>query len=313
MMVFHNVVRVEQRYVPTEAVAKNKASAVELIQQIRAMTNVTPAHHRQVLSIALWKWTEAGGVSPHPKYNIRYVSSGVLEAIEPVAINHEHVHTRKTMVAKLLTRGLSNRAAREYLEARGEACVVTVAEHAQLGASNKSGWARYVDADIGVFDRQLQHYVDPQLIGGGTEVTPLAPVPAPQRHAQGENEVERDIAAYASQSLQPLLLRLARTANLATAVVAPQTTVNKPSYYRIHDALLEEPTRAVAYANFNGNVDLALDLDDVPDVWRPRVVERHVSRKPYRVRWKVTNEESLEVAENLVLLALERVRIEAQP
>ncbi|MET9317106.1 hypothetical protein ABZX12_35265 [Kribbella sp. NPDC003505] len=59
-----------------------RASSLQLISQLLRLQDVAPRHHRELLSIALWKWTEAPGGKPYPKYNIRYVSRGVLAANE---------------------------------------------------------------------------------------------------------------------------------------------------------------------------------------------------------------------------------------
>lgn len=305
-MVMSNVVRVHEKYKWTPECQARRDSVLSLVAQLRAVTGVLDVHKRQLLSIALWKWTEAGGVGPHPKYNIRYCSSGVVNTTEPLVVNHEHVHTRKSMVDAILLKGLDDQKLTHYLMARGEACIVTTIEHAALGLSRKVGWARYVDAGVGVWDRQLQSFVDPaQLAAGqtarlGRRVPPREPEPA---------SVMQAIDAFAKHP--ELLHSLKRLSELSGAVSAPHnTTAAKPAYFRIHDTVIEEPTRAVCYVNFNGNVDLALEFEELPAQVRRLafVKDRGEKQNPYTVRCRVDDRRSLDIAEELLVRALEKLR-----
>ena len=62
---------------PTAAVAAAKDSAMALSAH-SSCSRVSPrSTSRSSFSIGLWKWTEAAGVAPHAKFNLRYVSDGV--------------------------------------------------------------------------------------------------------------------------------------------------------------------------------------------------------------------------------------------
>jgi hypothetical protein len=88
-----------QPYLETSQVPLQRESAVEVMLAVLALKGtVLPAHLKELVKIALWKWTEAEGVSPYAKFNLRFVSRGVLEGESPVSINHEHVQTKKSVV-----------------------------------------------------------------------------------------------------------------------------------------------------------------------------------------------------------------------
>ena len=110
-------------------------------------------HYRELLSILVWKWTEA-----HGKYRgCRYWSQAALAATKDDWC-HEHVVPRRLLVDAV--RDLADPspdAVRDLLERMAVACVVTRAEHDALPEAAweellEDPWARYRRAGIEVVD-----------------------------------------------------------------------------------------------------------------------------------------------------------------
>lgn len=77
---------------------------------------------------------------------MRYWSEGAVSA-DKTKLRHEHVFERQELIQRLL--------AGEEVEsvvADAVACIVTKAEHARLGKIQASGWSRYHEAGIRVYD-----------------------------------------------------------------------------------------------------------------------------------------------------------------
>ena len=129
---------------------RRKASAVALATSIlHSRSSLYPAHAREILSIAIWKYTECDG-----KYATRFRSEGAMFA-KTDSVHHEHVITRKVLVDRLLAH--PDQVQEVFAEAIG--CVVLRAEHKLLAAAEKanpglSGWDRYREAGIAVWDLQ---------------------------------------------------------------------------------------------------------------------------------------------------------------
>jgi hypothetical protein len=306
-----NKVRVKERYEVTPDVVTMRSSAYALVEQLLSMTQLEPIHHREMLSIAMWKVTEAAGNIPNRKYNVRYCSDGVVNAAEPTKVNHEHVHPRKWMVDELLSERVNAGNRKEFLDKYGVACIVTVAEHGRLSASNKKGWERYLDADVRVFDRAVGDYVGAEQ-PAGTELPPQADESDANLVSVSTMPVHEAIDKFARPGLAPLLHRLNRMVRLGLGTSALHNGKGEPEWFRVYDALVEEPTRAVAFVKWNGDVDLALTPAEVPDQWRrpPYVKNRAAGRSPHLVRVTVRNEQSAEIAEELLAIAMDKIRQE---
>ena len=100
-----------------------------------------PAHKRELLSVCIWKLTEADG-----KSKVRYWSQGALEDLNQ-KLHHEHVHERKELISRLLA-GENV----ELVAAEAVACMVTPSEHRILTKCSALGWDRYREASIKVYD-----------------------------------------------------------------------------------------------------------------------------------------------------------------
>lgn len=105
-----------------------------------------PAHKRELLSVCIWKITEADG-----KYKVRYWSEGSISS--NVKLQHEHVYERKTLISRLL-----DGEPVESVICDAVACMVTKTEHERLTRSKQIGWARYKDAGVRVFDAKKERW-----------------------------------------------------------------------------------------------------------------------------------------------------------
>jgi hypothetical protein len=124
------------------------ASAVSAMRAILNADGVLPVHKRELLSLCLWKITEAEG----GKYGTRFRSRAALTAAR-AELAHEHVEER----ARLANHLLEHPDRVEDVVTRAIACVVTREEHRQLSALSRArpdldGWARYEAAGIEVID-----------------------------------------------------------------------------------------------------------------------------------------------------------------
>ncbi|GAB2553159.1 hypothetical protein [Kribbella endophytica] len=307
------VVRANQPYTATSAVKQNRASALELVRQLLLLTGVTPQHHNEQLSIGLWKWTEAEGVSPYAKYNTRYISAGVKNATAPASINHEHVWTRKELREKLLAKPRDVEELEQFLTTYGVACIVTVQEHGKLSTSKKAGWLRYVEQGIAVWDRQTEGWVDPAGLMPERSAVVVEPEPSATYDAEPVPvEVSVSVADLVALKSTP---EVAERLHGFLKVVGWQQAVAVPSYrksgevsdyFRVYDALVGEPTRVVAYVHWSGKIDYALQATDLPD--KPAV--GRLENRVYGVTSSLATAESLDLAGDLLALALEKVRTE---
>lgn len=117
-------------------------SATTAILAILAL-DLYPAHKRELLSVCIWKLTEADG-----KWNVRYWSEQALHAAKS-ELRHEHVYERRDLIERLLAGGRI-----EDVVALAVPCLVTVNEHKTLtrDGADEVGWDRYRKASIRVYD-----------------------------------------------------------------------------------------------------------------------------------------------------------------
>ncbi|MEU4603297.1 hypothetical protein AB0F43_09995 [Kribbella sp. NPDC023972] len=285
-----------------------RSSALALVKQVLSMTDIHSKHRRELLTIGLWKWTEAPGVSPHPKYNIRYVSRGVLGE-DAAKINHEHVWPRRWIIDSLLSRNDWTIAElEELLDAYGVACVVTTEEHARLSGGSGQGWQRYIQAKVDVWDRQLGRWAEL-----AADLSPDPAVKSEPAEAEEPSAAALDLQQVLSQrsgERAALLSDLARWVELeeAIAVVGGTQDPQQPigAYFRIHDTQIEEPTPTVAYAHWNGRISFRLVAEDLPAAKLTGI--QIVSHAKYGVECRVSDDGTLRVAKDLLFLALEKLR-----
>ncbi|TDU91370.1 hypothetical protein EV138_4976 [Kribbella voronezhensis] len=150
----------DNRYISPTSLDKDKASLVLAMGTLLALPDVRERHRRQLIDTAVWKYTEAAGMTPHPKYNLRYVTDGARNLHVPAHIQHEHVWERSWIITQLIA-GVPWTGDRltAFLAKHAVACTVTQEEHALLGSVNATGWKRYELAGISVWDRQAHAYL----------------------------------------------------------------------------------------------------------------------------------------------------------
>lgn len=102
-----------------------------------------PSHFNELLSLACWKFTEAGG----DKYGTRYITRAAME--HDAKRRHEHVIPRLTLRSAMRT----NRDRAEKFLSLAIACIVTHEEHQRLN-ERAFGWHRYRDLGIEVIDTE---------------------------------------------------------------------------------------------------------------------------------------------------------------
>ena len=107
-----------------------------------------PAHVSELLSVAVWMYTEARG-----KYQTRYTTPAA--RADGAKVRHEHVIPRKTIRQALL----QHRDRVAQIMRLSTACIVTQEEH-KLLRSPSIGWHRYKDAGMTVLDRETGAVVD---------------------------------------------------------------------------------------------------------------------------------------------------------
>ncbi|TDO57496.1 hypothetical protein EV651_111222 [Kribbella sp. VKM Ac-2571] len=292
-------------YVEGSGVQALRASSLHLVRQLLELRDVQRRHQRELLSIALWKWTEAPGAKPYPKYNIRYVTRGVLAA-DDAKINHEHVWPRKWIIDKLLSRrDWPSDELTDFLDTHGVACVVTIEEHASLGGKQRMGWQRYVDAGIDVWDRQLGRWAEFR----GAPSEPADDVDADEAPVVVGVDLEQVIRERAGDK-QDLLIELARSAEREMAVPVLGSTRDSAqpvgAYFRIHDAQIEEPTPAVAYVHWSGKVSFRLTHNDLPAGGLAGATP--ATHQKYGVACHVSDNATLRTAQHLLYLALAKLR-----
>lgn len=126
------------------------ASAQRLLRALLDVKDeVHEAHLRELLSVCIWKISQAEGSS---KYRTRYRSVAALEATTR-DLRHDHVFERRKLVQRLLDH--PGRA--DEIAELAVACTVTKAEHTLLTAlsgrhAELDGWDRYRAVGIDVVD-----------------------------------------------------------------------------------------------------------------------------------------------------------------
>ena len=127
---------------------QRRASAVAIAEAVLSARDLlTEQHLREVLSIAVWKYTECDG-----KYTTRFRSEAALFA-RAKDVHHEHVVTRRSLIDRIIAKPELVR--RIFEDAVG--CVVLRDEHRQLGVVEREhpsavGWERYRLAGVRVWD-----------------------------------------------------------------------------------------------------------------------------------------------------------------
>lgn len=131
---------------------ERRRSAVVLIKTLLEEPGLWPKHRREFLKIALFKLTEAEGVS---KYKTRLRSEASLAAsFSDRDLRHDHVFQRADMVEALMQ---AKPGDVDEIINRAVGCTVTKNEHRLLDQfKNSDGWERYRKANIVVIDMETR-------------------------------------------------------------------------------------------------------------------------------------------------------------
>ncbi len=118
-------------------------SAHRLIEVLlRPDPEILPIHRRELLSIALWKLTEA---EASKKYRTRFCSEAAFSNPSQ-DLRHDHVFQRALMIDRLLSAAPSDIAS--ILDS-AVGCTITEEEHRALSShKHLDGWDRYAAAGI---------------------------------------------------------------------------------------------------------------------------------------------------------------------
>jgi hypothetical protein len=106
------------------------------------------AHKKELLSVCIWKITEADG-----KTKVRYWTEAAIVASKH-ELQHEHVHERNELIARLLSGEDVESVLSDAI-----ACMVTKDEHKKLGDSKCLGWLRYQESGIQVYDALKSQWI----------------------------------------------------------------------------------------------------------------------------------------------------------
>jgi hypothetical protein len=137
---------------------ERRESSIRAMEGILAL-EIDDAHKKRLLSRCIWFYTEADG-----KWKTKYESYAVHAGIEHKMRRHEHVYTRKKLIAELQQRQKSVSEIAQHIIA----CIVTAEEHKKLHEIEKKnpkldGWVRYKQAGIDVVERQTgKRFIFPQ-------------------------------------------------------------------------------------------------------------------------------------------------------
>jgi hypothetical protein len=141
----------ETMFKPHPQSEARRRSAVTLIKFLLAekKPEVLPTHYRQLLTVLLWKITEAEST----KYKTRFQSQGALRRGDKVKLRHDHVFQRSKMIAAL-EEATAHKV--DLILKKAFGCTVTIKEHSLLSKFDKKydGWARYRKAGIVVINTQ---------------------------------------------------------------------------------------------------------------------------------------------------------------
>lgn len=138
---------VMQTYQEHKERSRRIQSAINAISALLPL-DLYPAHKTELIGVCIWKITEADG-----KARVRYRSEGALSKSR-AKLNHEHVHERRELISRLLAGEAIESVVNDAI-----ACMVTEEEHALLRHSSSTGWQRYKDAGIRVFDLNCQQWL----------------------------------------------------------------------------------------------------------------------------------------------------------
>jgi hypothetical protein len=264
--IYPHQLRLGKKYTPDGGVPDRTASALRALWALLEVPRLTTAHRRHLLGIAIWKYTEAPGVRPHPKYRLPFRTLGAMdESIRDDMVQHEHVWPRAWLIDQLLGKhsaGWGPDGLAAFMREYGVACTVLKSEHLLLNAvGGAPGWERYATAGIQVWDAANQRPLD----------LDAAPRPESERQAvtdvrrfvslpgHGPGVVSEVILAALAANERPVtayIRTFLERAQLEDIDLVPKYDGSgvPTTYIRLYPEI-DEPAPVSVYVNYNGNID----------------------------------------------------------
>ncbi len=154
----------EQKQKEQKAVIASTTNAIKHILEMR--DDVQEINIKQLISLMLWKFTEADGLTAKKrtnyKYKLTYISEDTLNKLNKIGednkeyikgLVHEHVYTRDSLIKDLLLRPKDLNS----ILKNAVGCIVTKEEDVRLREVDKTkicnGWLRYHKANIKIYKR----------------------------------------------------------------------------------------------------------------------------------------------------------------
>jgi hypothetical protein len=253
-------------YTPDDGVPERTASALAAIWTLLTAPGLTLAHRRHLVGIAIWKYTEAPGVRPHPKYRLPFRTLGAMdESIRDDMVQHEHVWPRKWLIDHLLAKhaaGWDSDSLSAFMREYGVACTVLKSEHLMMNAvAGALGWDRYAKVGIQVWDAANQRPLDlgeaPRDESEEPAVTDVRRFVSTHGHGYGVvSEVILAALAANEKTVTPYIRRFLEKAQPENIDLIPKTNRDgePTTYIRLYPEI-DEPTPVAVYVNYNGNID----------------------------------------------------------
>jgi hypothetical protein len=312
MPTYPHQLKLGKTYMPDAGVPERTASAVAALWTLLEAPDLILAHRRHLLGIAIWKYTEAPGVPPHPKYRLPYRTAGAMDICNMDMVQHEHVWPRKWIIDRLLRHheaGWTREALADFMMKHGVSCTVTRTEHLLLNScGDTEGWDRYAQVGLQVWDaangRPLKLAALPTTVTEDDKRRVLA-LPTPGMGVVSE-VILAALAANGSPATASLRDFLQRAEDDDIDLVPKYDVAGRPTtYIKLFDAELEEATPVAAYVNYNGNVDFHVPAAKVSELIG---VDGVLPWKSHYVRIAVDQPARVETALQLLTQTLEHIR-----
>ncbi|WP_127125448.1 hypothetical protein [Georgenia sp. SYP-B2076] len=314
----NTAIALDRPYLPDPGMGGRRISAYAIVRHLLELpSQVSVAHRRHMLTIALWKWTEATGVSPYSKYHIRYRSRAAMEVWRTADVHHEHVWPRAWLIDQLLARtAWSEGDLWAFLDTYGVGCVVTVEEHGRLGDGR--GWDRYTEAGIEVVDVLSEEPAHapgapfkspwPRAEAGPVtqtlqpRIADTHPIPSMTEPAAAS---VRELIDQHARPIAALLRELIDRYDGEEVVFLPgkRRDGTPTDYLRVHDLTVDGQSSAIAYVHWSGKVSVRLAGPQIPGHLRDIATLSAHAR--FGVECRIRDRQTIDVAEGLIDAALE--------
>jgi hypothetical protein len=143
-------------WAPHPRAAERRRSAVQIAKLALSADGLLDEHRHQLLSVAVWKHTEADG-----KFTTRFRSEGALEVSDSSMLNHEHVYPRKWLRERMLAEPSRVEEIISRPVVAGRQPCQRVATHQREGAGHRhpsGGPHRWLAKNACACDLERRHY-----------------------------------------------------------------------------------------------------------------------------------------------------------